>query len=66
MIAVPASPGVGYIWTPGYYYGRVWVPGSWVFGGYAANPYVGAYGGNYGRVYAGGYDRDDRGFDRGS
>jgi len=27
---VPACPGVGFIWTPGYYAGRVWVPGRWV------------------------------------
>jgi hypothetical protein len=65
VIAVPASPGDGYIWTPGYYYGRVWVPGRWVFGGYGGSPYVGAYGGNYGRVDVRRYDGDDRrGIDR--
>ena len=26
---VPACPGVGFVWTPGYYTGRVWVPGRW-------------------------------------
>jgi hypothetical protein len=33
---VPACPGVGYVWTPGYYAGRVWVPGSWVHRDYYA------------------------------
>lgn len=27
---VPACPGVGFIWTPGYYAGRGWVPGRWM------------------------------------
>jgi hypothetical protein len=27
---VPACPGVGFIWTPGYYAGRAWVPGRWM------------------------------------
>lgn len=30
---VPACPGVGFIWTPGYYAGRIWVPGRWVHHG---------------------------------
>jgi hypothetical protein len=52
------------VWTAGYYYGRAWVPGRWVYEGYAGRPYV-AYGPNYGRVYVRGYDRDDhRDFDR--
>ncbi|HEY1807811.1 MAG TPA: hypothetical protein VGG42_04565 [Acidobacteriaceae bacterium] len=64
-VAVPPCPGVGYIWTPGYYYGSVWVPGRWMFGGYGAGPYVGAYGTHYGRVDVRRYDRDDyRDFDR--
>jgi hypothetical protein len=27
---IPPCPGVDFIWTPGYYTGRVWVPGRWV------------------------------------
>jgi hypothetical protein len=27
---VPACPGVGFVWTPGYYAGRAWVPGRWM------------------------------------
>ncbi|MBB6142558.1 xanthine/CO dehydrogenase XdhC/CoxF family maturation factor [Silvibacterium bohemicum] len=27
---VPACPGVGYAWTPGYYAGAAWVPGRWI------------------------------------
>ncbi len=27
---IPPSPGVDFIWAPGYYYGQVWVPGRWV------------------------------------
>jgi hypothetical protein len=27
---VPACPGVGFVWTPGYYSGRIWVPGRWM------------------------------------
>lgn len=34
VVAVPPCPGVGYIWTPGYYAGSVWVPGVWVYRGY--------------------------------
>ena|SRR5579875_341609 len=33
-VAVPAyappCPGAGYVWTPGYYYGQVWIPGRWI------------------------------------
>ncbi len=34
VAVVPACPGVGYVWTPGYYSGVVFVPGRWVFRGY--------------------------------
>jgi len=34
VAAVPPCPGVGYIWTPGYYYGAAWVPGRWMYRGY--------------------------------
>lgn len=27
---VPPCPGPDFFWTPGYYAGRVWVPGRWV------------------------------------
>ena len=27
---VPACPGVGFVWTPGYYAGRAWIPGRWM------------------------------------
>ena len=27
----PPCPGPGYIWTPGYYAGAVWMPGRWVY-----------------------------------
>jgi len=27
---VPPCPGVDFIWTPGYYAGRTWVPSRWV------------------------------------
>ncbi len=65
LVAVPPCPGAGYVWTSGYYYGRVWVPGRWVYEGYAGSPYVATYGSNYGRVEARGYDRNDRrDFDR--
>jgi hypothetical protein len=26
---IPPCPGVDFIWTPGYYAGRAWVPGRW-------------------------------------
>lgn len=64
VAAVPAYPGVGYVWVPGYYAGAVWVPGQWMYRGYD-RAYV---GGGYGRGgYAGAYDRgrDFRGADRG-
>jgi len=35
VAAVPPCPGVGYIWTPGYYNGPVFVPGRWAYRGYA-------------------------------
>lgn len=31
VAAVPPCPGVGYVWTPGYYSGAIFVPGRWVF-----------------------------------
>jgi WXXGXW repeat (2 copies) len=34
VVAVPPCPGVGYVWTPGYYAGAVWVPGIWAYRGY--------------------------------
>lgn len=27
---VPPCPGEGFVWTPGYYAGRAWVPGRWI------------------------------------
>lgn len=42
VVAVPPCPGVGYVWTPGYYAGAVWVPGSWIYRGYG-HPVVRAY-----------------------
>jgi hypothetical protein len=30
VAAVPPCPGVGYVWTPGYYSGAVFVPGRWI------------------------------------
>lgn len=35
VAAVPPCPGMGYVWTPGYYAGAVFVPGRWIYrGGY--------------------------------
>jgi hypothetical protein len=34
VAAVPACPSVGYVWTPGYYNGPVFVPGRWIYRGY--------------------------------
>ncbi|HUB20352.1 MAG TPA: hypothetical protein VL990_17055 [Acidobacteriaceae bacterium] len=34
VAVVPPCPGVGYIWTPGYYAGTVFVPGRWIYRGY--------------------------------
>jgi len=36
-VVMPPSPGVGYVWAPGYwsiglYGGRTWVPGYWHYG----------------------------------
>jgi hypothetical protein len=28
---IPACPGVGYVWTPGYYAGAFWTPGRWIY-----------------------------------
>jgi len=51
---VPACPGAGYVWVPGYWSGygaaRVWVAGCWrppVHAVYA-HPYVGHYDYHYG------------------
>jgi hypothetical protein len=27
---IPPCPGDGFVWTPGYYAGSVWVPGRWI------------------------------------
>jgi hypothetical protein len=35
----PSCPGPGYIWTPGYYSGPVWVPGRWVYRAYSGPHY---------------------------
>ncbi len=60
VAAIPPCPGDGYVWTAGYYEGRAWVPGRWIYRGYDR--------GNYGarvdwdhRYYN---DHDRRGFDR--
>src|SRR5271154_4758282 len=61
VYAQPVCPGVGYIWTPGYWaYGSddyYWVPGTWVLAptpGYLWTPgYWGFVGGAYG--WHGGY-----------
>jgi len=61
VAAVPPCPGVGYVWTPGYYAGAVWVPGAWMYRGYDRG-YVGVYAhrdfdhGYYGRDFRA--DRD--------
>jgi hypothetical protein len=34
VAAVPACPGVGYVWSAGYYNGPVFVPGRWVYRGF--------------------------------
>jgi len=34
VAAIPACPGMGYVWTPGYYAGPVFVPGRWIYRGY--------------------------------
>lgn len=62
VAAVPPCPGVGYVWTPGYYAGAMWIPGAWVYRGYG-RAYVGGYwhGGYAGSIYARG--RDFRGYD---
>jgi hypothetical protein len=33
VAAVPPCPGVGYVWTAGYYNGPAWVPGRWIYRG---------------------------------
>jgi hypothetical protein len=49
VAAVPACPGVGYVWVAGYYNGPVFVPGRWVYRGYA--PRVVVRGGYYHRGF---------------
>jgi hypothetical protein len=34
VAAVPPCPGVGYVWSAGYYNGPVFVPGRWIYRGY--------------------------------
>jgi hypothetical protein len=34
VAAVPACPGVGYVWSAGYYNGPVFVPGRWMYRGF--------------------------------
>ncbi|MGB9030595.1 MAG: hypothetical protein WCC27_10790 [Acidobacteriaceae bacterium] len=34
IAAVPACPGVGYVWSAGYYNGPVFVPGRWIYRGF--------------------------------
>jgi hypothetical protein len=52
VVYATPCPGPGYIWTPGYYAGAVWVPGPWAYRAYYrpyyAHPYAHYYHG-YGR-----------------
>ncbi|HEX3985149.1 MAG TPA: hypothetical protein VHX13_00965 [Acidobacteriaceae bacterium] len=60
VAAVPPCPGVGYIWTPGYYGGPVFVPGRWAYRGYERPVVVPTYRGfDHHDVYRDG--RRDRG-----
>ena len=34
VAAVPACPGEGYVWVPGYYSYNVFAPGRWVYRGF--------------------------------
>jgi len=34
VAAVPPCPGVGYVWSAGYYNGPVFFPGRWIYRGY--------------------------------
>jgi hypothetical protein len=66
VAAVPACPGVGYTWAPGYYAGAVWYPGRWVYRGYNRGYYARDYRYDYRHDYRF-HDRDrnhDRGWDR--
>jgi hypothetical protein len=67
VAAIPPAPGVGYVWTPGYYAEGMWVPGQWVYQGYDYGydrAYVGVYAhrdfdhGYYDRDSRRGHDRD--------
>jgi len=39
IAAVPPCPGVGYVWSAGYYEGPAWVPGRWIYRGYDRDDY---------------------------
>lgn len=64
VAAIPACPGVGYIWTPGYYVGAIWYPGRWVYRGYAPGYAVRGYGYRYGYAYRHDFRSYDRDHDR--
>jgi hypothetical protein len=55
VAAVPPCPGVGYVWTAGYYDGPVWVTGRWMYRGYDRGDSVRSYAH---RDYDHGYSRD--------
>lgn len=58
---VPPCPGDGYAWTAGYYEGRAWVPGRWIYRGYDRDDYYRARV-DFDHRYD--YDHDRRDFDR--
>jgi hypothetical protein len=60
VAAIPPCPGDGYVWTAGYYEGRAWVPGRWIYRGYDRGYYRARVGWDH-RYYN---DHDRRGFDR--
>jgi WXXGXW repeat (2 copies) len=58
---VPPCPGVDFVWTPGYYAGRVWVAGRWAHrSGYVARAdhfdYAPRDGNHHGYDRRGGWD----------
>jgi hypothetical protein len=57
VAAVPPCPGVGYVWTPGYYAGAVWYPGRWAYRGYDHGYYAHGYRYGYGYRYYPRYHR---------